>query len=368
MNNSCLNHRISTLVSIEQQVISYYSQSETYRKEFYENCFDSLVPLSENGSAAFLLKNHNNVYLGVKRTAEGVCEGCMRKRSIRYKQRDRQIRMFIGNQEVDDFITDNTRILVFFSVSVARYPSPDAPFEVTAVTVGSYSFLSSKNQICTTVHASPNPLSLAGSLRLRHLYHQWHAARDGESVGHYPSSQARNDTCVCHEFIRLPHQSPAQFGDPQHPDIALHGAGHGPDAQSQPAPRAGETASLAEEEPTECDHSAPLLFRPCADSPLLLATGGLSAAVGFLPPFHVATFPSYRKTRAILFNAWMCICAWCERSMRVHTYGSSSSPMQLYVMPSWFGVPKESPVSQMECALTDFQEPYDCISFWIADM
>lgn len=114
MNNSCLNHRISTLVSIEQQVISYYSQSETFRKEFYENCFDSLVPLSENGSAAFLLKNHNNVYLGVKRTAEGVCEGCMRKRSIRYKQRDRQIRMFIGNQEVDDFITDNTRILVFF--------------------------------------------------------------------------------------------------------------------------------------------------------------------------------------------------------------------------------------------------------------
>ena len=114
MNNSCLNHRISTLVSIEQQVISYYSQSETYRKEFYENCFDSLVPLSENGSAAFLLKNHNNVYLGVKRTAEGVCEGCMRKRSIRYKQRDRQIRMFIGNQEVDDFVTDNTRILVFF--------------------------------------------------------------------------------------------------------------------------------------------------------------------------------------------------------------------------------------------------------------
>lgn len=114
MNNSCLNHRISTLVSIEQQVISYYSQSETYRKEFYENCFDSLVPLSENGSAAFLLKNHNNVYLGVKRTAKGVCEGCMRKRSIRYKQRDRQIRMFIGNQEVDDFVTDNTRILVFF--------------------------------------------------------------------------------------------------------------------------------------------------------------------------------------------------------------------------------------------------------------
>ena len=172
MNNSCLNYRISTLVSIEEQVISYYSQSETYRKEFYENWFDSMVPLSENGSAAFLLKSHNNVYLGVKRTAKSVCEGCLRKRPIRYKKRDRQIRKFIGNQEVDDIVTESSSILVFFSIRIARYPSPDAPFEVTAITVGSYTFLSSMNQICPTVHASSDPLSLAGSLRLRHIHDQ----------------------------------------------------------------------------------------------------------------------------------------------------------------------------------------------------
>lgn len=34
------------------------------------------------------------------------------------------------------------------------------------------------------------------------------------------------------------------------------------------------------------------------------------------------------------------------------------SQWQLYVMPSWFGVPKESAVSQMDCAFADFQEPY----------
>ena len=29
-------------------------------------------------------------------------------------------------------------------------------------------------------------------------------------------------------------------------------------------------------------------------------------------------------------------------------------------MPSWFGVSKESSVSQLDCAFTDFQEPWMC--------
>ena len=32
-------------------------------------------------------------------------------------------------------------------------------------------------------------------------------------------------------------------------------------------------------------------------------------------------------------------------------------------MPSWFRVPKESSVSQMHCAFTDFQEPFPPVSF-----
>ena len=34
-----------------------------------------------------------------------------------------------------------------------------------------------------------------------------------------------------------------------------------------------------------------------------------------------------------------------------------SRQLQLYVMPSWFGVSRTSVVSQMDCAFTDFQEP-----------
>lgn len=111
--NARLKKRLDVLVPMEQRVISFYSNSETYRRDYYANCFDSLVPLSDNGSEAFLEKNRDNVYLGVKHNAQGDCDGCPRKKPIRFRTIDRRIRKFVGNREVYDINTRNHGLLLF---------------------------------------------------------------------------------------------------------------------------------------------------------------------------------------------------------------------------------------------------------------
>ena len=63
-------------------------------------------------------------------------------------------------------------------------------------------------------------------------------------------------------------------------DVALHGAGHGLDAQSQPERGAGEAARLAEAQQHQRDHDPSFLPQPQQSASLLFETGGLSADVG----------------------------------------------------------------------------------------
>lgn len=88
-------------------MISAYSKSLSYRRQFYKHCLDSFIPVSKNGNSAFLKSNRNNVYLGVQRNALNDCDGCLLKSAILYKETTNHIRKFVGNREVFDIITDN---------------------------------------------------------------------------------------------------------------------------------------------------------------------------------------------------------------------------------------------------------------------
>lgn len=106
LNDTMFGSRLDVLVPMEKTMIASYSQMNSYRQEFYESCFDSFVPLSEDGSKAFLKKNRNNVYLGVRRDKNGDCEGCSLKSPIHMSTDWRRIRKFVGNREVFDIITN----------------------------------------------------------------------------------------------------------------------------------------------------------------------------------------------------------------------------------------------------------------------
>ena len=106
LNDHDLRSRLRVLVPMERRVIASLSKSETYRKEYYASCFNSLVPLSENGSEALLTKSHDNVYLGVKRDAYGDCEGCPLEKPIHYESNSKPIRKFVGNREVFNIVTN----------------------------------------------------------------------------------------------------------------------------------------------------------------------------------------------------------------------------------------------------------------------
>ena len=114
VNKSELLNRLNVLIPIEQAAIANSSKLHTYRRDFYYHCFDSFVPLSDNGSKPFLNNNHNNVYLGVKRNTQGDCEGCALKKPIHMNNTWKRIRKFVGNREVFDIITNDNRILILF--------------------------------------------------------------------------------------------------------------------------------------------------------------------------------------------------------------------------------------------------------------
>ena len=114
LNNSYFEDRLDVLYRTEKSVIANSSKLHTYRRDFYYHCFDSFVPLSDNGSKPFLNNNHNNVYLGVKRNTQGDCEGCALKKPIHMNNTWKRIRKFVGNREVFDIITNDNRILILF--------------------------------------------------------------------------------------------------------------------------------------------------------------------------------------------------------------------------------------------------------------
>ena len=63
-------------------------------------------------------------------------------------------------------------------------------------------------------------------------------------------------------------------------------------------------------------------------------------------PLNIPLIPNNKNELIECLNSTIC-------QMRKH-YPRT----HLYVMPPWFGAPKESVVSQLDCAFVDFQEPY----------
>ena len=108
-----LRGRLRVLVPMEKRVIASLSQFQSFRKEYYANCFKSLIPLSENGSQILLTKSHDNVYLGVRRNAKGDCEGCPLAKPIRYSNNRKPIRKFVGNREVFNTMTKKNGVSLF---------------------------------------------------------------------------------------------------------------------------------------------------------------------------------------------------------------------------------------------------------------
>ena len=99
-----MRSRLRTLVPLERATVANLAKSQTYRRKYYESCFDSLVPISTN--ATLRSQNFNNVFLGVKRDKQGDCEGCPLKTPVRYNVVGRHIRKFVGNTEVFDIVTN----------------------------------------------------------------------------------------------------------------------------------------------------------------------------------------------------------------------------------------------------------------------
>ena len=101
------------LVSQEQATIADLAQSHIYRREYYQHCFDSLVPLYKRTKAQRYMYA-NNVFLGVRRDSQGSCPGCRLKKPFHYNTNMKQIRKFVGNREVFNIVTNINGILAPF--------------------------------------------------------------------------------------------------------------------------------------------------------------------------------------------------------------------------------------------------------------
>ena len=108
-----LRNRLQVLLPKEQAVISAYSKSHSYRRQFYMHCLDSYIPISTKGNRTFLKSHRDSVYLGVNRSAQNDCDGCLLRTPIHYRYSRNRIRKFVGNREVYDIITDENGISLF---------------------------------------------------------------------------------------------------------------------------------------------------------------------------------------------------------------------------------------------------------------
>ena len=113
IKDSVLRVRLHTLVSQEQATIADLAQSHIYRREYYQHCFDSLVPLYKRTKAQRYMYA-NNVFLGVRRDSQGSCPGCRLKKPFHYNTNMKQIRKFVGNREVFNIVTNINGILAPF--------------------------------------------------------------------------------------------------------------------------------------------------------------------------------------------------------------------------------------------------------------
>lgn len=117
LNNTLYYNRLAVLSALENETIVNYSLSLPSHRNFYDHCFDSFVPLSNNGSRAFLNKSRGNVFLGVERSDRGDCEGCPLRNPVRMSRKWKRIRKFVGNREVSDIVTnENGSLLLTLSL------------------------------------------------------------------------------------------------------------------------------------------------------------------------------------------------------------------------------------------------------------
>ena len=112
LNDTLYQSRLAVLYALEKEAIANYSLSLPSHRSFYDHCFDSFVPLSGNGSRAFLNKSRKNVFLGVERSDRGDCEGCPLRNPIRMSREWKRIRKFVGNREVFDIVTNENGSLL----------------------------------------------------------------------------------------------------------------------------------------------------------------------------------------------------------------------------------------------------------------
>ena len=112
INDTLYQSRLAVLYALEKEAIANYSLSLPSHRSFYDHCFDSFVPLSGNGSRAFLNKSRRNVFLGVERSDRGDCEGCPLRNPIRMSRKWKRIRKFVGNREVFDIVTNENGSLL----------------------------------------------------------------------------------------------------------------------------------------------------------------------------------------------------------------------------------------------------------------
>ena len=148
INDVVMFKRVNTIVNVERIRISAIAARFPYRVDFYSNYLKTHTEEKRNGRNVpvysippqVLKRQREGIMDGVSISPTGECDGCKRKNPIPISDTGSYIRKFVGNTEVFNIFTNGNGDVFCTSLFLAVYPNPNLPFNVTIVSVTSYSF------------------------------------------------------------------------------------------------------------------------------------------------------------------------------------------------------------------------------------